>query len=405
MLSPAEAEQLIRQHTPRWADEACPLFAAQGRILRQALCADRDLPPYDRVTLDGYAVRFADLAALKTRFRVVGLQAAGSTPTTLPANEEALCIEVMTGAVLPAGADCVVPYEATNRDAESMELLPSEERQAYAPGHAIHRRGSDFSAGAALVPEGARLGGREVAIAASCGCSTLRVTASPRIVILSTGDELVDPGLPVAAWQVRRSNDYALRASLEASGFRDIECRHERDVPAELRTSLEELLEMKDFVIATGGVSQGKFDYLPSLFERLGVQKIFHGIAQRPGKPMWFGVSRKGVPVFALPGNPVSAFTCLHRYVIPALDEASGAHYREPLLVPLEQGFRFQPKMTYFLPGKLVSTSEGLQSLRPVPVNTSGDFARLIATDGFVELPADMSEFAPGFLTAFRPWF
>ena len=210
MLTPAEAEQLIRRNLTPFHREDCPLAAAHGRVLRGGIRADRELPPYDRVTLDGYALRAAALAAGVRTFGIERLQAAGMRAFDLGAAAEA-CIEVMTGAVLPTGADCVVPYEETRRDGATMTVVGDV--GSLGVGHAIHRRGSDHATGELMVAPGTRLTGREVAVAAACGYGALTVSQVPKIAVVATGDELVEVESPVAAHQIRRSNDHALRST------------------------------------------------------------------------------------------------------------------------------------------------------------------------------------------------
>src|SRR5581483_3059005 len=211
--------------------EDCPLLQAPGRILREDLRADRDLPPFDRVTLDGFALRAAALGAGTRTFRIEAVQAAGMRAFALGAADDA-CIEIMAGAVLPAGADCVVPYEAARRDGATMTV--SEEALQFAAGHAVHRRGSDHPAGDVIVRAGTRLTGREIAVAAACGYASVTVAQRPRIAVVSTGDELVEVDSPVAAHQIRRSNDHALRAALAGAGFPGAERLHFRDVRHEI---------------------------------------------------------------------------------------------------------------------------------------------------------------------------
>jgi molybdopterin molybdotransferase len=401
MLTPAEAEKRILDRVVPFHREDCPLAGAHGRILRTNLCADRDLPPFDRVTMDGFAVRAADLAASGGRFRIEGVQAAGMRPFQLSAAAGA-CIEIMTGGVLPLGADCVVPYEETTRDGATMVVSPAA-RQLTA-GNAIHRRGSDQAAGGVIVRAGARLTGREIAVAAACGYATLAVSQLPKIAIVATGDELVEVDAPVAAHQIRRSNDYALRAALALSGWPLVERFHLRDVRQEIEHMLWHILAEFDVVLIAGGISKGKFDFLPAELERQKVTKIFQGVAQRPGKPFWFGLSQRQTPVFALPGNPVSSYTCLHRYVLPALTQAAGGVPAAPPLVALGAPVSFKAPLTYFLPVKLTLGPNGERRAQPDPINTSGDFAGLVESDGFVELPAGPAEFAAGTLVPFRAW-
>jgi molybdopterin molybdotransferase len=371
-------------------------------VLRSDLCADRDLPPFDRVTMDGYALRSAALAAGEKKFRVEAVQAAGMRPFQLGAAPNA-CIEIMTGAVLPEGADCIVPYEETTREGSNIAIAAGA-AATLTVGNAIHRRGSDHRAGKIIVPAGTRLSGREIAVAAACGYATLSVSQVPKIAVIATGDELVEVETAVAAHQIRRSNDYALRAALGLAGYPQVERFHLRDVRHEIEHQLWHIVAEFDAVLITGGVSKGKFDFLPSELDQQGVKKIFHGVAQRPGKPFWFGVSGRGTPVFALPGNPVSSYTCLHRYVLPALAHASGATAAQLRGVALARPVSFKPKVAYFLPVKLSSGPRAELLATADPSNTSGDFAGLVDTDGFVELPAEQTDFPAGTLAPFWSW-
>lgn len=401
MVTPLEAEKLISDSVVPFHREDCALANAHGRILRTDLVADRDLPPYDRVTMDGYAVRSAALGTGRRQFVVEATQAAGMRAFNLGAGEDA-CVEVMTGAVLPDGADCVVPYEEAQRDGNA--IVVSAAAGSFGAGHAVHWRGSDLRAGEPIVRAGTRLSGREIAVAAACGHRVVVVTQQPRIAVVSTGDELVEIDMPVAAHQVRRSNDYALRAALMGAGFTNVARFHLRDVPHEIQRMLRQIVAEHDAVIVVGGVSKGKFDFVPQELEAQGVERRFHGVAQRPGKPMWFGVSPRHTLVFALPGNPVSCFTCLHRYVLPALARATGAGAARPSLAALANPVTFKPALTYFVPVQIHAGANAEQLAQPMETNTSGDFAGLLGTDGFVELPAGQAEFPAGFVAPFWRW-
>jgi molybdopterin molybdotransferase len=401
MLTPADAEKLIRENVAPFHREDCPLTAAHGRVLRSEIRADRDLPPFDRVTMDGYAMRAASIAAGTRGFRIQGVQAAGMRAFKLGTSDDA-CIEVMTGAVVPEGADCVVPYEETKRDGLTMTL--TGETAPFVAGSSIHRRGSDHLAGEIMIRPGTRLSGREIAVAAACGCGTVVVSHLPKIAVVATGDELVEVDVAVAPHQIRRSNDHAVRAALATAGYPQVSRFHFRDVRHEIEHLLWHIIAEFDVVIISGGVSKGKFDYLPTELERQGVRKIFQGVAQRPGKPLWFGVSARQTPVFALPGNPVSTYTCLHRYVLPALAGASGELPGPRRTVVLDRAIACKPKLTHFLPVKLSSGSRAELIATPDPSNTSGDFGGLLGTDGFVELTADKPEIPAGTLASFWPW-
>jgi molybdopterin molybdotransferase len=398
--TPDEAESIVLESVPSMAAEICPLDRAQGRILRTPIVADRDLPPFDRVTMDGFALAQADWAAGRREFTVAGFQPAGVAPSALRA--PGTCLEIATGAVIPPGADCVVPYEETTRSADRMTIAADS---VLRPGRSIHPRGSDFAAGREIVRAGTRITGREIAVAAACGFAQVSVSCLPRVAVIATGDELVDVAAAgVAPHQIRRSNDHALRAALAGAGYGTVECLHLRDIRAEIVDTLRRVLGAFDVVLLTGGVSKGKFDFLPGVLAELGVEKKLHGVAQRPGKPFWFGLAGGRVPVFALPGNPVSTYTCFHRYVLPALAKMSGATPAKPDYVALAAPVTFSPPLAYLLPVAIAVAPTGERRACHRPTNTSGDFAGLVDTDGFVELPADRSEFAAGTVARYWRW-
>jgi molybdopterin molybdotransferase len=399
--SPADAERVILSSLPLLPTEHCPLASAHGRILRAAIHADRDLPPFNRVTMDGFALRAAAVAAGTRRFRVSGLQAAGMVPQTLVAATD--CIEIATGAIQPHGADAIIPYEEGRREDEHF-VLPDD--ASVAVGQHLHVRGSDHRAGETLVTPGTRLSGREIAVAASCGRAFLSVGLRPRVAVVATGDELVEVDAhDIALHQVRKSNDYAVRAALLASNaVAQAERFHLRDQQAEIEQGLHAILAGFDAVILTGGVSRGKFDFVPTALASLGVEKRLQGIAQRPGKPFWFGLSPRRTPVFALPGNPVSTYTCLHRYVLPALAQMSGATPPAPDYVPLANAVSFKPPLAWLPPVRLSSGPDGRRTADTSALNTSGDFGGLVGTDGFVELPPGPGVFPAGTGVRFWAW-
>lgn len=401
MLTPAEAESLIRDHLRPLPAEDCPLLQAHGRILRAPITAERDFPPFDRITMDGYAIRSAAVAAGRRRFRVQGLQAAGMVPQTLAADDA--CIEIATGAIQPPGTDAIVPYEQTRRDGDVM-LLPDD--LVVSPGQNLHPRGSDAREGTEVVPAGVRLTGREIAVAASCGRTTLSVGLRPGVAVVASGDELVEVDAAVVApHQIRKSNDYALRAALLATGAASrVERFHLRDLKIELEQQLRRILAEFDVVLLTGGISQGRFDYVPEVLARLGVTPVIRGVAQRPGKPFQFGVSTRRTPVFALPGNPVSTYTCLHRYVLPALARMAGAPEPRPDYVTLARPTTFKAPLAWMLPVVVATTPDGRRTAEPAPLNTSGDFTGLVGTDGFIELAPGPREYPAGTVARFYAW-
>ncbi len=397
LLTPAQAETLIEQHLACLPIESLPLTQVAGAVLRENIYAERDQPPFDRVAMDGIAMDAA-AAVNNPRLRIAGSQAAGDPPQTLA--DPATCIEIMTGAMLPQGCDAVVPVEQIQRAGEYAEIG----RKPVQPWQNVHRRGSDCRQGALLLAAGTRLSAPEVAIAAGAGMARLRVSAQPMIVVISTGNELVEPGELIEPHQVRRSNAYGITASLRQHGYTRIADDHVRDDEAELTQRLGFHLHTHDVLILSGGVSMGKLDLVPKVLEKLGVSLVFHHVAQRPGKPMWFGVSHAGPAVFALPGNPVSTLVCLSRYVLPALRAAMGQAPGEPPRISLTAPFEVKAPMAYYLPVKLNSDDWGRTSAEPCPTNGSGDFTSLAGTDGFVELPPGPNTFPKGFVARFYRW-
>ena len=245
----------------------------------------------------------------------------------------------------------------------------------------------------------------EVAIAASAGMARVRVSSQPMVVVISTGNELVEPGEPILPHQIRRSNVYGVASALRRHGFQRVADDHVRDDTNELKQRLKFHLDTHDVLILSGGVSMGKFDLVPRALEELGVQVIFHKVAQRPGKPLWFGVAPSGAAVFALPGNPVSTLVCLARYVVPALFAAMGQTPRPPVeRIALAAPFKVDPPLAHFLPVKVEIDDWARAWAHPVVTNGSGDFTALGGTDGFVELPPGPNTYAKGFVTRLYRW-
>jgi molybdopterin molybdotransferase len=332
-------------------------------------------------------------------FRIAGTQAAGMPPLDRAAPDD--CFEAMTGAVLPVGCDCVVPVErlsTVNGMTTVAEDVPVE------PFMNVHARGLDCREGELLLESGTRLGAPELAVLASAGMARAEVHADPRILIVATGDELVATDAPIAPWQVRRSNSYALRGALHLRGFQRVAEDHLPDDPAVLHDRLATHLTTHDVVVLTGGVSMGRFDHVPSALRELGVREVLHKVAQRPGKPIWFGIGAAGQTVFGLPGNPVSALVCLLRYVYPALLAMMRARPGMAERVPLAAGFMVKPALTLFLPVQLESSPSLGVVARPKPTRGSGDFISLLGTDGFVELPPGPREYAEGYLAPLHRW-
>ena len=399
MITTADATQAITAAMPAFATETVPLAQAAGRVLQQAVAAERDQPPFDRVTMDGIAVRYDSLASGNRRFTIQGTQHAGDPVQTLTAADN--CIEIMTGAVLPANSDCVIPVERI-RVQDGVAAIEEDYRAERL--QFVHPQGSDYSAGHEVLTAGRTITPMDIAIIASCGLVDVQVSSQPLIRVISTGNELVPPGKPVATHQVRLSNGPALVAMLLQQGFQQTADEHLVDEPALLRERLAEILDESSVLILSGGVSMGKADYVPQVLSELGVELVFHKISQRPGKPMWFGIGPGKQVVFALPGNPVSSIVCCRQYVLPALLQASGREMPQPETAVLAEDVTFNPKLTCFLPVRIRSGDNGRVHATPVATNTSGDFASLSGTDGYVELALEQNEFSAGTGVPLHRW-
>jgi molybdopterin molybdotransferase len=399
VLTPAQAIDAIRNALPDIGFEKIALTKAVGRILRQTVTAERDQPPFDRVTMDGIALQFDAIRGGARRFRIQATQHAGDPVATL--TDHQACIEVMTGAVMPRRADCVIPVERISVENGYAGIEPG-----YSPARVqfVHPQGSDHRKGQVLLRPGMPVSPLEVAIIASCGLQQVSVSCRPPVRIISTGSELVPAGSDIEAHQVRMSNGPALVAMLSRHGFSDCEHQHVVDQPALLRNRLAQHLEAAPVLILSGGVSMGKADFVPAVLAELGVRQVFHKVSQRPGKPLWFGIGPRDQAVFALPGNPVSTLVCCRHYVLPALYAASGRNAPKPWHAVLGAEVEFEANLTCFLPVTTASRDDGLVVATPVPTNTSGDFTALGGTDGYVELRPDSSRFPAGTCVPLHLW-
>jgi molybdopterin molybdotransferase len=399
LITPRLAEEAISSRLTCLPIESLPLTQCVGGTLRENIYAERDQPPFDRVTMDGIAIDSGTARQGVRRFSIQALQPAGSPPVKLARGGNA--IEVMTGAILPIGCDCVVPVEEIELADGTASLKTTAVTSSY---RNVHRRGEDGRQGALLLESGTLLRAPEIAVAASAGMARVRVSSQPAVMVVSTGDELVEPGDPIADFQVRRSNAYAVAATLRRRGFARIGDDHVLDDEDMMLERLALHLQTHEVLVLSGGVSMGRFDLVPKVLHDLGVEEVFHAIAQRPGKPMWFGIGPQGQAVFGLPGNPVSTLVCLIRYVVPAIAAAMGTKREAPERFALGADVTFQAPLTYFLPASIEHDDWGRPWANPRPTNGSGDFLSLAGTDGFVELPPGPNTYLRGFVTSVYRW-
>lgn len=376
------------QHTASWGDISVSLQQAMGRVLSEPLLADRDFPPFDRVSMDGIAIRFEEFGKGRRQFRIQGTQAAGMPAGRLDNPET--CLEIMTGATMPEGADTVIRYEDLKIE-DGMATILTEEVKG---GQNVHLRGTDRREGEVIVPPDVRLGPSELGIAATVGKTSLLVRNHPRIALIATGDELRPIEEKPLPHQIRISNIYALQGLFKNWNIQT-DLLHISDNREEIQREMNKALERYDVLVLSGGVSAGKFDHVPEALEQLGIPCIFHKVQQRPGKPLWFGAAG-GKTAFGLPGNPVSSFMCTVRYIQPWLRACLGLPPLKPLFAELAEDFSFKPSLTYFLQVQVGSSPEGRLLATPEAGKGSGDLANLVLADGFLELPHDQSFFTKG---------
>lgn len=394
MISYQEALNIISSHSFGPSSEEVDILEANGRVLAEDIVADRDLPPYDRVTMDGIAINFAAFAAGQRDFEVLETIGAGVAQKAITQPNK--CVQIMTGAIMPTGLDTVIRYE----DIFIKDGVAEIQVDSIKKKQNIHFKGEDRKSGEVVLAKGKRLGAAELIVAAAVGRSQLMVAKLPKAAIITTGDELVDINEKPLEHQVRRSSNYGVHALMKQWGV-DVDQYHLADDKTLLKREIENIIKTYKLIILTGGISRGKFDFLPEVLEELGVQKHFHKVKQRPGKPFWFGTNDQ-VTVFALPGNPVSSFVCANVYI---------RHWLAGSLdLPLSNSFaqltaniEFDRPLTYFIESKVTNTS-GVLKATPIKGNGSGDFDNLTAADGFLVLPEEKNEFFAGEVYPYIPY-
>jgi molybdopterin molybdotransferase len=363
------------------------VWDALGFVLAQEVRTDREYPPFDRSTRDGYAVRSKDVAA-SSELKCAGEIKAGDTVRVALA--AGTCVQIMTGAAVPAGADAVVMIEHTQREGDLVRF----ERVAHS-GQNIVPRGSEASAGQTILTPGMRLGYAELALAAQVGAVNLQCAKRPRVAILSTGDEVVLIEESPGPFQIRNSNSVSLAAQIKIAGGEPVVLGNAVDRIEDLGEKIERGLK-EDALVLSGGVSMGKYDLVESVLKAMGAEFFFDAVAIRPGKPAVFGMCQ-GKPVFGLPGNPVSTMVTFELFVAPAIDLLSGAEARKlPLVeVRLAEALNEKPGLAHFLPAR-IEWSGSLAEVKALKWQGSGDIAALAKANCFLVVPAEREKIEVG---------
>ncbi len=367
--------------------ETVPLREALGRVLAHDIVSDRDYPPFDRSIRDGYAVRAAD-SGPGAQLQCIGELRAGDTPAISVSAGN--CIQIMTGAALPDGADSVVMIEHTAREGNSVTL-----DRAVKSGQHVVRKGGEQTAGGIVLAAGVRIGFAEIAAAAQVGAAHPVVTRKPCVAVLSTGDEVVDFASAPGPFQIRNSNSVSLGAQISLLGGEPVILGNAKDSLDELRAKISAGLEA-DALILSGGVSMGKYDLVEPVLREFGAGIVFDAVAIRPGKPVVFAIC-KGKPVFGLPGNPVSTMVTFELFVQPAVDILAGAEVRPlafvqgVLTAPLSE----KPGLTHFLPARVTWLDETAQ-VSPVVWQGSGDVVAMAHANCLMVVPAERERIEAG---------
>ncbi len=368
--------------------EKLPAAQANGRVLAETIRSDRDSPPCDTSAMDGYAVRLADLAG-GSALPVAGEVAIGCAPPAMPSGA---VLRIVTGAPVPEGADAVVRREEVDESDYSrfvLRIAPDQVRK----GQHIRRQGENAPAGAPVAGCGRVITPTIAAAMAAFGRSDVFVRQHVRVGILNTGDELLATDAPAQPWQIRDSNGPGLEAVLRRLPWCTLSRRlRVADTPDALRSAMNELLEISDCVITTGGVSAGDHDYVPGIVRDCGGHVVFHKLPVRPGRPV-LGAVRGRQVIFGLPGNPVSALVGMRRMILPVLRKLAGisAVHPAPRMVRLAESDGATLRLWWWRLVTLADTGEASLLIN----QSSGDLIAAAASDGFIEIPPNQSGNGP----------
>ena len=392
VVSFAEASAIVHEQAETFAGlaqpvEAVALLDGLSRVLAEPVLTDRDQPPFARSTRDGFACRASDVA------EGIALTLHGSLRAGQSSDGEKIgpgqAMEIMTGAPIPMGADCVLMVEHVQREGEMLRPLPGRKLAA---GENIVPRGAEALTGATILPRGVRLAPAHIAAAASCGAVRLSVFARPRVAIVATGDELVELDQPPLVYQIRNSNSYSLAAQVAAAGAQPIRLPVARDELQHLEQTIRTGLQ-SDLLLLSGGVSMGKYDLVEDVLLSLGAEFFFTGARIQPGKPVVFGripLAGRTVYFFGLPGNPVSTMVTFSLFVEPLLAALCGQAVRGPRFVHarLVQDVPAKAGLTRFVPAAM--TTAGLDvSVATIEWQGSGDLASTSRANCFLVVPPD----------------
>jgi molybdopterin molybdotransferase len=391
LITVSEAKSILKSLKVVGTPVRVPLMKSLGKTTASSILASMDVPSFDNSGMDGYAIAWADAGESREVVQVV--QAGANPDFNL---ESGKAVRIFTGAPVPRGADTVIPQEYIDRDGDLISFEPNR----FSKGNNVRKMGAQCRAGQEIVASGTKITPGTIGLLASLGISEIEVFPSPKIALILTGDEIIDLGDPLQPGQIYNANGPALQAYLELMGIGELAIYKAKDEESEVTRVIGEALANSDFLLLTGGISVGDYDFVKGSLEENGVEQLFYKVRQRPGKPLFAG--RKGDKlIFALPGNPASVLSCFIRYVKPCLLEWMGSSlaWAGPHYLPIAQDYNKRADLTFFLKAKVevgkVILLPGQESFNLLPFGVA---------DGLAEIPQQMEHIAAGSLVAFYPW-
>ncbi|MDO8966680.1 molybdopterin molybdotransferase MoeA [Algoriphagus sp.] len=387
----SEAKSILKSQKIRGGSVHLSLQKSLGKFTASPVLAPMDVPSFDNSGMDGYAIIWDEKGEGR---EVVEVIQAGAKPDFVL--EKGKAVRIFTGAPVPEGADTVIPQEEIVRT-DKMIFFNA---QKFFRGANVRKKGAQCKVGWEAVPAGTKITPGTIGLLASLGIREVAVFPSPKVSLILTGDEILDLGNELLPGQIYNSNGPALESYFEMLGIHEVKIYKVKDEASEVTKVISEALENSDFLLLTGGISVGDYDFVKGSLEQNGVEQLFYKIRQRPGKPLFVG-KRAEKLIFALPGNPASVLSCFSQYVKPCLLEWMGnpQAWNGPSYLPIEKDFDKKIPMTFFLKAKIDSGKVQL-----LPGQESFNLLPFGVADGLVEIPQDSEHTEEGSLVAFYPW-
>lgn len=391
IISVSEAKARLKSHIPIGSKQLCPIRLTNGKVLANNIIAPMDVPSFDNSAMDGYAIAWEDAGESR---EVVGLVAAGDSE--LKSLQKGEAARIFTGAPIPPGADTVIQQEKILRTGNQIQFVRKDFRQ----GASVRLRGTQCKQGDEILKAGTQINPGTIALFASLGIAEVEIFDLPKIALVVTGNELREVGQELNPGQIYNSSGPAIQAYLTAIGVKDIQIFHAEDDFEKVILTIKEALKVSDFLLLTGGISVGDFDFVKDGLGENDVEEIFYKISQRPGKPLFAG-KKEGKVVFALPGNPASVLTCFLNYVKPSILQWAGHSdpWKPTLVLPLADLFTKSVNLTFFLKAKIENGK-----VQILPGQESFNLLSFGQADGLAEISMETEFLEAGMLVSFYSW-